>query len=229
MGGQFIEDPEQAGQGVTARVLVARLDLDPHHQAQPGHQVGVVTVRGPARLLRVVRHHRPFLLAVQRLDRRVDVQNPGHIEQGRGALAQVAVEPAHPFVLGNRQQRPAQRVLADHLVHPQQPRIDPVTANRRDVRVAPVPRQNRQHPGAQHIGLARCVRARVDSGQRSCQPDHSPVRVRNSMKYASCPIGVAALSVSQRTCTRPPAVCTPAHDKSISSRCKRFNFDSPIG
>ena len=45
----------------------------------------------------------------------------------------------------------------------------------------------------------------------------------------SCPIGVAALSASQRTCTRPPAVCTPAHDNSISLRCTRFNFDSPIG
>jgi hypothetical protein len=44
VGGQFIDDPEQTGQRVAARVLVARLDLDPYHQAQPGHQVGVVTV-----------------------------------------------------------------------------------------------------------------------------------------------------------------------------------------
>jgi len=41
-----------------------------------------------------------------------------------GPLVGLAVEPDHSLVLGNRQQRPAQRILADHLVHPQQPRID---------------------------------------------------------------------------------------------------------
>jgi hypothetical protein len=49
------------------------------------------------------------------------------------------------------------------------------------------------------------------------------------MKYANCPIGVAALSDSQRTWTRPAIVCTPVLDKSISSRLASFNFDSPIG
>jgi hypothetical protein len=49
------------------------------------------------------------------------------------------------------------------------------------------------------------------------------------MKQASCPIGVAALSDSQRTYTRPATVCTPAHDNSVSSRFASFNFDSPIG
>ena len=146
-------------------MFVARFHLDSHHQAQTRHQVGVVAVRRSSRLLRVVRHHRAFLLAVQRLDRRVDVQNPRHIEQGRGALAQVAIEPAHAGLFRDRQQSPAQRVLADHLVHPQQPGIGPVTADRRDVRVAPVPRQDRQHPGAQHIGLPWCVGARV--GERA--------------------------------------------------------------
>jgi hypothetical protein len=67
------------------------------------------------------------------------------------------------------------------------------------------------------------------SGNASCQRGHNPVRVRNSMKYASCSIGVAALPDSQRTCTRPPAVCTPAHDISISSSWRCFRFDSPIG
>lgn len=49
------------------------------------------------------------------------------------------------------------------------------------------------------------------------------------MKQASRPIGVAALSASHRTCTRPAIVCTPAHNISISSRFATFNFDSPVG
>ena len=64
--------------------------------------------------------------------------------------------------------------------------------------------------------------------QPSCQRVHSPVSVRNSMKYAHCPIGVAALSVSQRTCSRPPAVCT-ALGITLSSALKRFNFAAPVG
>ena len=150
---------------MAARVFVAGLDLDAHDQAQPGHQVGVVAVRRAARFVQVVRHDGAFLLAIQRLDRCVDVQNPGHIEQRRRTLVQVGVEPGNPFGFGNRQQRPAQRILADDLVHPQQTGIDAITANRRDVGVAPVPREHRQLPRAQHVGLAQCVWAGV--GQRA--------------------------------------------------------------
>jgi hypothetical protein len=165
LGGQLIKHRQQAGQRVATRVLVAGLDLDAHHQAQPGHQVGVVTVRRTTWFVRVVRHHRAFLLAVQRLDRGVDVKNPRRIEQRRRTLAQVRIEPGYPFGFANRHQRPAQRILTDHLVHSQQTGIDPVTTNRRHMRVAPMTRQDRQHPGTQHVGLARRVWAGV--GQRA--------------------------------------------------------------
>jgi hypothetical protein len=112
-----------------------------------------------------------------------------------------------PASSGNRQQRPAQRVLADHLAHPEQPRIDPIAANRRHVRVAPVPRQDRQHPRPQHLGLARRVRARVGQRAPLLPARPQPVSVRNSMKYASCPIGVAA----------PSAPSAPARDRPPSA------------
>ncbi len=165
IGGQLIEQIQQSGQTVAARMFVAGLDLDAHHQAKRCHHVGVVAVRRTARFVWVVRHDGAFLLAIQRIDRGVDVQNPWHIEQRRRTLAQVGVEPGNPFGLGDRQQRPAKRILTDDLVHPQQTGIDSITPNRRDVRVAPVPREHRQHPRAQHVGLARCVRAGV--GQRA--------------------------------------------------------------
>jgi hypothetical protein len=49
------------------------------------------------------------------------------------------------------------------------------------------------------------------------------------MKYANCPIGVAALDDSHRTWILPLGVCTPARLNSASSARARFNFDSPIG
>jgi len=67
-----------------------------------------------------------------------------------------------------------------------------------------------------------------DKGKPSRHRDHSRVSVRNSMKHASCPIGVAALSLSQRTCTRPAAVCTPTHELSNSCDFASLSFDSPI-
>jgi hypothetical protein len=50
---------------------------------------------------------------------------------------------AHP------RQCPAQRVLADDLAHAQNLRADTVTAQRGDMRIAMVARQNRQEPGSQ--------------------------------------------------------------------------------
>ena len=50
MRGQFIEQLEQSGQRMVARVFIACTHLNPHHQAQPGHQVSVVSCAkvGPA-------------------------------------------------------------------------------------------------------------------------------------------------------------------------------------
>lgn len=102
---------------------------------------------------------------LQRLDRSVDVQNSGYIEQSRDAHTQVAGEPVNPFNFGDRRQRPAQHVLSDHLAHPLQARINPAAADSRDVQITPTLRQDRKRTDAWHIGLARRIRA--DVGRRA--------------------------------------------------------------
>ena len=122
---EFIQKLEQTRQRLAAGVLIAHLDLNAQHQAKPAHQIGVVTMRRPHRLFGVVRHHRPILLAIQRLDRRIDVQYPRHIQQERHTVAQMTIEQMHARVFGNCQQDPAQCILADHLAHPQQTGLTP--------------------------------------------------------------------------------------------------------
>ena len=121
-------------------MLIAGLDLDAEHQPQSGHEVSVVAVGRTSRLLRVVGHHGPFLLAIQGLDGGVDVEDPGGVEQGRDAVAQVPIQPGHALRFRDRAQRPAQGVFGDDLVHAEQPRIDPVAADGGDVGIAPVAR-----------------------------------------------------------------------------------------
>ena len=67
----------------------------PITRRSPAHQISGNCAKDD-RVLRIVGHDRAFLLAVQRLDRGVDVQNPRRIEQRRRALAQVPIEPGHP-------------------------------------------------------------------------------------------------------------------------------------
>ena len=169
----------------------------------------MVAVRGTARLLRVVADHRAFLLAVQRLDRGVGVQNPGASSSG-ATLSDRCPSSQAPLGFRDALSGLAQRVFGDHLSHAQQSRIDAIAADRRSransacgPRAPTASRCPARPPCSAHSGW------RSVSGQLSSQRDHNPVRVRNSMKYANCPIGVAALSLSQRTCTRPAIVCTP--------------------
>jgi len=128
--GQIVEDLEQPRQAVTAAVLVAGPDFGADHQAQAGHPVAVMRVRRTPGLRRVVRHHRALLFSVEGLDRRVDVENPGRLEQRTDAVAQMSVQPGDACGFRRRRQRTPQRVFADDLAHPEQPRIDAVAPNR---------------------------------------------------------------------------------------------------
>jgi hypothetical protein len=71
---------------------------------------------------------------------------------------------SHPALAGglvDTLQRPAQRILADDLVHAQRLRRHRVAAQRGDVRVASVPGQQPQHQRAQHVALVRGIAAAV--------------------------------------------------------------------
>ena len=156
-----VEQGPQRRRRVLRVVTVAGRDIDVQHKARTRHQERVVGVRGTARLLRVVAHHRPLLAAVKRLDRGVAIQNPRLAQQGPNRVVEMAVQPRRALVRRDPLQGAPNGILARHLGHAQQRRIDPVAAQSRDVRIAPVSRESRQHHRPQDVPLRRRVRARV--------------------------------------------------------------------
>jgi hypothetical protein len=55
---------------------------------------------------------------------------------------------------------PPNRILTHHLLHPKQWRIDRITSQRRDVRIASMASQHRQKHHAKNVAFAWCIRAR---------------------------------------------------------------------
>jgi len=105
------------------------------------------------------------LVAEQRLDSGIDVQNPRRVERFPHAGQKLWPQPVLALVGGQARQRPAQRVLADDLAHAKNPRTDPVATQRGDIRVAMVTSEDRKEPGTQNVPLLACVAAAV--GQRA--------------------------------------------------------------
>ncbi len=139
-------------------VLVAGLHIHTQHQSQVRQHVGVIAVRRATGLVRIVAEFGTLLLAIQRLDRGIDVQHPRLVQQRRNRVVKMALQPAQPRRFVDLAEVAAHRVLAQHLAHAKQRRVHPIAAQRRDVGVAPMTRQNRQQHGAKQIALARRIR-----------------------------------------------------------------------
>src|SRR6516164_8732245 len=73
-GGKPIQQRPQAGGRMLRRMLVARRNFRRQHQAS--HHIAVIAVRRSPSLVRIVAHHGPFLVTVERLHRGVDIENP---------------------------------------------------------------------------------------------------------------------------------------------------------
>ena len=82
-------------------------------------------------------------MAVERLDRGVDIENPRFIEQRPYTIIKMRLQPLHAGVLVDLRQRPPQRIFAHHFVHAEQRWVHRIAAQCCDVRIAPVPRQHR--------------------------------------------------------------------------------------
>ena len=193
-------------------VLLAGLHLDRQHQAQLGHHVGVVGMRRPPRLVRVVAELRALLMAVERLDGRVHVQDPRLAQQRPHAVVQMPLQPRQSRRLVHRLQRPPHRVLAHHLAHPQQPGVHAVAAQAADVRVPPMPGQHRQEQRAQNVAHLRRVRARVEAAgsrpptDRTDRPGADTRQKTAADPAASpAPVGPIPREPARRTYPRPQA------------------------
>ena len=101
-------------------------------------------------------------MAVERLDRGVDIENPWLAQQRPDRLVEMAGQPARPRVGFDLVQAAPHRILTHHPLHAQQRRVHGVAPQRRDVRVPPLTGQDRQHRRPQHVALRGRVRAGVD-------------------------------------------------------------------
>src|SRR5271166_1497179 len=124
-------------------------------------------MRWPSWLLRIVTEHRSFLMAVERFHCRVDIKYPWFAQQRPGAIVELLLKPGPPSFPLDLAQCPSNRILAHHLRHPEQRRIDRVAAQRRDMCVAPMPGQYRQHP-ANTDNITVPSMSRFDGG---CRPE----------------------------------------------------------
>jgi hypothetical protein len=201
-----VQQRPQTARGMLDVVLVAGLHIHTQHQSQVRQHVGVIAVqacpcegRGPARLVWIVAQFGTLLLAIQRLDRGIDVQHPRLVQQRRNTVVEMALQPAQPRRFVELAEVAAHRVLAQHLAHAEQRRVHPIAAQRRDVGVAPVTRQNRQQHRAKQIALARRIRAAQRQGAVATQPSNNPPCFRYSMKNGSWPNGVTGAVASHST------------------------------
>jgi len=156
-----VEERPQAGRAVLGRMLVAGADVDVENQPRRGHRISVIAMARPSGLLRIVAENRPLLMAVERLDRRIDIEDPRLGEQRLHAKGQMTAQPGRAFPFVDHLERPPDRVLAHDLRHAEQLRQHPVPADRRDMRVPLRPGQHRQHRRAQDVPLLRRVGAAI--------------------------------------------------------------------
>ena len=77
---QAREQLPQPRYAVLGRGLVAVQHLHVQDQTQTGDEIDMVGVRGAPRLVRVVAFDRTLLMPVERLDRHVGIENPGHAQ-----------------------------------------------------------------------------------------------------------------------------------------------------
>src|SRR5271166_5237236 len=87
----------------------------------------------PARtsgLLGIVAQDRSFLRAIERLDRRINVEDPRLGQKRLRAKCKMPAQPRRAFLLLDRLEGPADRILADDLAHAEQLRKDSVAAQR---------------------------------------------------------------------------------------------------
>jgi hypothetical protein len=108
-------------------------------------------------------------MAVERLYGRVGIKNPRLRQKRPCAIIKMLLLPQEPGLLVDLVETSPNRVLAHDFFHAQQPRIDRVASQRRDVRIAPVAGQHRQKHRPEKVAFARCIRAR-EVHRTACNP-----------------------------------------------------------
>jgi hypothetical protein len=158
---QAIDERPQARRAVFGRMLVAGRDIDIEDQTRRSHRIGVIAMARTPRLLGIVAQDRPFLMTIERLDRRIDIEDPRLGQQRLDAKPKMTTQPSRAFGFVDRLEGAPDRILADDLLHPQKIRQHSVAAQRRNMRIAPVAGEHREHRRADNVALAGRIRAHI--------------------------------------------------------------------
>jgi hypothetical protein len=113
------------------------------------------------RLFGIVADHRTFLMAVQRLHRRVHVENPQLAEKRRRAIIEMATQPCRALIFMDRPEGAPYGVLAEDFLHAEQLWQNDIPTKGRDMGVTLVPGQDRQHRRTKHVAILWRVGAGV--------------------------------------------------------------------
>ena len=104
-------------------------------------------------LLAVVAQDRSFLMAIERLDRRIDVEDPRLGQKRLHAIGKMPAQPRRALIRLDRLEGPADRILADDLAHAEQFRKDSVAAQRSDMGVALLAGEHGEHRRPHNVAL----------------------------------------------------------------------------
>ena len=169
--------------------------------------------------MRVVPDLRALLVAVERLDGHINVQHPRLAEQRLDARAQLARQPAQTLGFIDALERPAHHVLAHHVGHAQQRRIERVPAQRVDVRIAPVPAQNGQRCRAHHIARPAPAVAVIPQRTPLQQPRPAPAGVQELREENQLPLaGDRRIQIQLRVIAPARSVHRPRRRRQLRRR-----------
>ena len=158
--GKPLEEPVEHLRRVDARSLVARVHDDAEDEPQLRDAERVVAVRGPSGLLRVVAERRPLLVAVERLHRRVHVEDVVLVQQGFDKVEVRVPYPLDPRLHRDRLQVPPHGVAGHEPPDPEQLRRDRVAGEAVEVPVAVRAVRHPDDRGAERLAVRRGVVAR---------------------------------------------------------------------
>ena len=108
-----IEQRPKAWREMFGCMLVAGNNIDIEYQPCASHRVGMIAMARPPWLLGIVADDRPFLMAVERLHGRIDVEYPRLGEKRRRAIIEMPSQPNRALIFGDRREGAPHGVLVN--------------------------------------------------------------------------------------------------------------------
>ena len=189
-----------------AGVLLAGKNVDAERDSRPADEEAVVVVARTSGLDGVVAKFRPLLMPVYRLDRVVDVEYVPEREQDFVHFPLVFRQPFVEILFVRLPECPADGRVGDHLAQAKQLARGLVVPQRLDVDVPGLPKQDREHGGAEDVAVRAGVVASVVDGEVPAEPVEEPRGLQEHRKVRKPPCG-GDLRAGSPIDFEPPSEC----------------------